>query len=85
MSEVILMNCYFFPPGAAENKRGGGFFIPRYSTTNPEFANSKRLPKVSSLVREQQRGTYETIVAKGRMFLSLLLLTFHIFSIHDFI
>lgn len=51
---------------------------------NPEFANSKRLPKVSSLVRNKREQQRETIV-KGRMFSSLLLLTFHIFfSINNF-
>lgn len=69
--KTILMNCeYFFSPRAAGKKinKKGRSFIPSYSTTNPEFANSKRLPKVSSLVRNKREPTkgYETIVAKGR-------------------
>lgn len=57
----FLMNCgyFFFLLERPGNNKGRRFSIPRYSTTNPEFANSKRLPKVSSLVRdkwEQQKG-----------------------------
>lgn len=85
MSETILMSCeYFFsPPKAAGKKinKKGRSFIPSYSTTNPEFANSKRLPKVSSLVRDKREPTKDMkrLWRRGGMFLSLPLLTFHIF------